>query len=362
MALLDPVYRRGCAVLFVKKKDGASLVINYRELNVLRFLTAILSRESRLRHHYDPSKVKQSPNAETYYGDGSEKLSALCWLLPTFCEGFSQISFTSYPADEKDRGDGGTSDRLMTLTSVQSGKAMSCPDALSRKSRMKACFDSIILRDLERLISKEAQRDGRFNQNVQGFETVLLVEWAIKQDVATICILMETCQQDQINIRGLVDVTALAIPMWKWDEISMDFDTCFAYYTKRHDAIMGGANVSDKIRKFTSRFERISEGWGTRLKFSTSISSSKPMILNVLGSRASSVLDSSASVEIFGTYWRGGYHYHTLHVQHLSLLITDSSLICPFVRGTLNPFWIVKRSHEKQAFFCEDSLKNHPRA
>ncbi|GJZ64162.1 retrotransposon protein, putative, ty3-gypsy subclass [Tanacetum coccineum] len=278
MALLDPVYRRGCAVLFVKKKDGASLVINYRELNVLRFLTAILSRESRLRHHYDPSKVKQSPNAETYYGDGSEKLSALCWLLPTFCEGFSQISFTSYPADEKDRGDGGTSDRLMTLTSVQSGKAMSCPDALSRKSRMKACFDSIILRDLERLISKEAQRDGRFNQNVQGFETVLLVEWAIKQDVATICILMETCQQDQINIRGLVDVTALAIPMWKWDEISMDFDTCFAYYTKRHDAIMGGANVSDKIRKFTSRFERISEGWGTRLKFSTSISSSKPMV------------------------------------------------------------------------------------
>ncbi|GJU74098.1 putative ribonuclease H-like domain-containing protein [Tanacetum coccineum] len=31
-------------------------------------------------HHYDPSKVKLSPNAETYYGDGREKFSGACWL------------------------------------------------------------------------------------------------------------------------------------------------------------------------------------------------------------------------------------------------------------------------------------------
>ncbi|GKF76710.1 hypothetical protein Tco_0229180, partial [Tanacetum coccineum] len=107
----------------------------------------------------------------------------------------------------------------MTLTSSTiRARLMWLPTALSRKSGMIACFDSIILHELERLDIKEAQgedgelwaivqnvEDGkhtefsvdddsvvwfedrlcvpnaiyyssRFNQDVQRFETVLLVE------------------------------------------------------------------------------------------------------------------------------------------------------------------------------------------
>ncbi|GJZ51797.1 putative nucleotidyltransferase, ribonuclease H [Tanacetum coccineum] len=106
-------------------------------------------------------------------------------------------------------------------------------------------------------------------------------------------------------------VTALEIPMWKWDEISMDFVTGLPLSEKRHDAIwevvdritklliylpflpirknygisklaeifrqeivrLHGtptAIVSDRDPKFTSRFWKgLQKAWGTRLKFST---------------------------------------------------------------------------------------------
>ncbi|GKA26627.1 hypothetical protein Tco_0712736 [Tanacetum coccineum] len=64
------------------------------------------------------------------------------------------------------------------------GKANVVADALSQKSGMIACFDSMILHDLERLdveLCVQDVEDGkhsefRFNQDVQRFETVLLVE------------------------------------------------------------------------------------------------------------------------------------------------------------------------------------------
>ncbi|GJW74197.1 retrotransposon protein, putative, ty3-gypsy subclass [Tanacetum coccineum] len=99
----------------------------------------------------------------------------------------------------------------------------------------------------------------------------------------------------------------LEIPVWKWDEISMDFVTGLPTTQKRHDAIwvvvdrltkvcsflsirktlvlvVGGDfstwkslaacstdfYVSDKDPKFTSRFWKgLQKAWGTRLKFST---------------------------------------------------------------------------------------------
>ncbi|GJV76756.1 putative nucleotidyltransferase, ribonuclease H [Tanacetum coccineum] len=166
------------------------------------------------------------------------------------------------------------------------GKANVVADALSRKSGMIACFDSRILHDLERLdvelCIKEAQRDDgelwAIVQNVEDgkhtefrvddegvvwFEDRLCVPndqtlrekimteahsspftihpgstkmyrdlkqyfwWnGMKQDVATFVSKCMTCQQVKIEHQrasGLLQ--PLEIPMWKWDEISMDFVT-----------------------------------------------------------------------------------------------------------------------------------------
>nr|GFC46641.1 retrotransposon protein, putative, Ty3-gypsy subclass [Tanacetum cinerariifolium] len=60
----------------------------------------------------------------------------------------------------------------------------------------------------------------------------------MKQDVATFVSKCMTCQQVKIEHQrasGLLQ--PLEIPMWKWDEISMDFITGLPTTQKRHDAI-----------------------------------------------------------------------------------------------------------------------------
>ncbi|GJR08097.1 putative nucleotidyltransferase, ribonuclease H [Tanacetum coccineum] len=269
------------------------------------------------------------------------------------------------------------------------GKANVVADALSQKSGMIACFDSIILHDLERLDVelcvrgsggywasmriesnlmlqiKEAQRDDgelwAIVQNVEDgkhtefsvdddgvvwFEDRLCVPndqalrekvmteahsspftihpgstkmyrdlkqyfwWnGMKQDVATFVSKCMTCQQVKIEHQrasGLLQ--PLEIPMWKWDEISMDFVTGLPTTQKRYDAIWVVVDrltksahflpiqknygisklaeifrqeivrlhgtptsiVSDRDPKFTSHFWKgLQKAWGTRLKFST---------------------------------------------------------------------------------------------
>nr|GEV72975.1 hypothetical protein [Tanacetum cinerariifolium] len=71
----------------------------------------------------------------------------------------------------------------------------------------------------------------------------------------------------------------LEIPMWKWDEISMDFITGLPTTQKRHDAIwveivrLHGtltSIVSDRDPRFTSYlWKGLQKAWGTQLKFST---------------------------------------------------------------------------------------------
>ncbi|GJZ83576.1 DNA/RNA polymerases superfamily protein [Tanacetum coccineum] len=129
------------------------------------------------------------------------------------------------------------------------------------------------------------------------------------QDVATFVSKCMTCQQVKIEHQrasGLLQ--PLEIPMWKWDEISMDFVTGLPTTQKRHDAIWVVVDrltksahflpirknygisklaeifrqeivrlhgtptsiVSDRDPKFTSRFWKgLQKAWGTRLKFST---------------------------------------------------------------------------------------------
>ncbi|GJS61437.1 putative nucleotidyltransferase, ribonuclease H [Tanacetum coccineum] len=219
------------------------------------------------------------------------------------------------------------------------GKANVVADALSRKSGMIACFDSIILHDLERLDVelcvrgsggywasmriesnlmlqiKEAQRDDgelwAIVQNVEDgkhtefsvdddgvvwFEDRLCVPndqalrekvmteahsspftihpgstkmyrdlkqyfwWnGMKQDVATFVSKCMTCQQVKIEHQrasGLLQ--PLEIPMWKWDEISMDFVTGLPTTQKRHDAIWV---VVDRLTK-SAHFLPIRKNYG----------------------------------------------------------------------------------------------------
>ncbi|GJR73717.1 putative nucleotidyltransferase, ribonuclease H [Tanacetum coccineum] len=239
------------------------------------------------------------------------------------------------------------------------GKANVVADALSRKSGMIACFDSIILHELERLDVELCVRaivqnveDGKHTEfrvddddvvwfedrlcvlNDQALREKVMTEahsspftihpgstkmyrdlkqyfwWnGMKQDVATFVSKCMTCQQVKIEHQrasGLLQ--PLEIPMWKWDEISMDFVTGLPTTQKRHDAIWVVVDrltksahflpirknygisklaeifrqeivrlhgtptsiVSDRDPKFTSRFWKgLQKAWGTRLKFST---------------------------------------------------------------------------------------------
>ncbi|GJQ97023.1 retrotransposon protein, putative, ty3-gypsy subclass [Tanacetum coccineum] len=108
----------------------------------------------------------------------------------------------------------------------------------------------------------------------------------MKQDVATFVSKCMTCQQVKIEHQrasGLLQ--PLEIPMWKWDEISMDFVTGLPTTQKRHDAIWVVVDRLTKsahflpirknygISKLAEIFDRKSldcmKAWGTRLKFST---------------------------------------------------------------------------------------------
>ncbi|GJW89545.1 putative nucleotidyltransferase, ribonuclease H [Tanacetum coccineum] len=106
----------------------------------------------------------------------------------------------------------------------------------------------------------------------------------MKRDVATFVSKCLTCQQVKIEHQrasGLLQ--SLEIPVWKWDEISMDFVTGLPRTQRKHDAIWVVVDrltksphfltipiVSDRDPRFMSRFWKgLQKAWGTRLKFST---------------------------------------------------------------------------------------------
>ncbi|GJR90390.1 putative nucleotidyltransferase, ribonuclease H [Tanacetum coccineum] len=171
------------------------------------------------------------------------------------------------------------------------GKANVVADALSRKSGMIACFDSIILHDLERLDVelcvrgsggywasmriesnlmlqiKEAQRDdGELWAIVQNVEDGKHTEFSVDDDGVVwfedrLCVPNDQALREKVKIEhqrasGLLQ--PLEIPMWKWDEISMDFVTGLPTTQKRHDAIWV---VVDRLTK-SAHFLPIRKNYG----------------------------------------------------------------------------------------------------
>ncbi|GJV54374.1 putative nucleotidyltransferase, ribonuclease H [Tanacetum coccineum] len=165
------------------------------------------------------------------------------------------------------------------------GKANVVADALSRKSGMIACFDSIILRDLERLdveICVRAQRDdGELWAIMQNAEDGKHTEFSVDDDGVVwfedrLCVPNDQALREKVKIEhqrasGLLQ--PLEIPMWKWDEISMDFVTGLPTTQKRHDAIWVVVDRLTKSAHFLPIRKnygiRLQKAWGTRLKFST---------------------------------------------------------------------------------------------
>ncbi|GJV78041.1 retrotransposon protein, putative, ty3-gypsy subclass [Tanacetum coccineum] len=138
------------------------------------------------------------------------------------------------------------------------GKANVVADALSRKSGMIACFDSIILHDLERLDVELCVRGSGGYWASMRIESNLMLQIIQAQRERRLCVFPNdqtlrekvmteahsspfTIQsRSKLNIRGLVVwIQPLEIPMWKWDEISMDFVLVLPTTQKKHNAIWG---------------------------------------------------------------------------------------------------------------------------
>ncbi|GJS70766.1 retrotransposon protein, putative, ty3-gypsy subclass [Tanacetum coccineum] len=122
------------------------------------------------------------------------------------------------------------------------GKANMVADALSQKSGMIACFDSIILHDLERLDVELCVRDGKTycfsvdDDVLCGYEDRLLFP------------------NDQALARKPLEITLLDM----WIEISMDFVTGCLLLRKGHDAIWV---VVDRLTK-SAHFLPIRKNYG----------------------------------------------------------------------------------------------------
>nr|GEU92730.1 retrotransposon protein, putative, Ty3-gypsy subclass [Tanacetum cinerariifolium] len=198
-------------------------------------------------------------------------------------------------------------------------KANVVADALSRKSGMLAnlLIEPEIIKDLERIDIELCIREAYsspfsiYPGSSKMYEDLKQHLWwnCMKQDIATYVGRCLICQQVKIEHQcasGLLQ--PLDIPVWKWEEISMDFVTGLPRTQKKNDAIWvvvdhltksahflpirkdfsisrladifqqeivrlhgtPASIVSDRDLRFTSRFWKgLQSAWGTRPKFST---------------------------------------------------------------------------------------------
>ncbi|GJU40138.1 putative nucleotidyltransferase, ribonuclease H [Tanacetum coccineum] len=279
-ALLDPVFLPwgSAPVLFVKKMEGSIALVSRFPWSILYSAAGIIMDHQRLN-------LSPQMRQDLTYGDGvSALILTLHQVLVVFRYSDASRKFGC----------------VLTATwkgyCVPNDQAL-CPNdqALREKVMTEAHSSPFTIHPGSTKMYRDLKQYFWWN--------------GMKQDVATFVSKCMTCQQVKIEHQrasGLLQ--PLEIPMWKWDEISMDFVTGLPTTQKRHDAIWVVVDrltksahflpirknygisklaeifrqeivrlhgtptsiVSDRDPKFTSRFWKgLQKAWGTRLKFST---------------------------------------------------------------------------------------------
>nr|GEV26925.1 retrotransposon protein, putative, Ty3-gypsy subclass [Tanacetum cinerariifolium] len=165
-------------------------------------------------------------------------------------------------------------------------------DALSRKSRMLANLQikPEIIKDLEHMdieLCICGTKGYWASLNIEP-NLILRIKKAQKEDVELWAIdptlreaVLSEAHSSPFSIHPgstKILLQPLDIPVWKWDEISIDFMTGLPHTQKKNDAIWEivrlhgtpAAIVSYRDPRFTSRFwNGLQNTWGTRLMFST---------------------------------------------------------------------------------------------
>ncbi|GJW69705.1 retrotransposon protein, putative, ty3-gypsy subclass [Tanacetum coccineum] len=208
-----------------------------------------------------------------YYRDGSEKFRWGLLAITDVLLRVSPISFTSYPTDEKSEAS-----KRFACVLMQHGKVIAYASRQLKPYEVnypthdlelaavvfalkiwrhylygEAC--DIFYRSIR---IKEAQRDdGELWAIVQNVEDGKHTEFSVDDD--------GSIQDDRYVKHTFVEcyearcaTFPLEIPMWKWDEISMDFVTGLPTTHKRHDAIWV---VVDRLTK-SAHFLPILKNYG----------------------------------------------------------------------------------------------------
>ncbi|GJS05232.1 hypothetical protein Tco_0321740 [Tanacetum coccineum] len=302
----------------------------------------------------DPSKVKLSQMAEEgLYGDGGEMLMRKCWKFVWRIESqessFEELNGACVCAYDYPSGFRWFSDIQVAskkglalcfdcnMGSTIRARLMWLPDALSQKSGMIACFDSIILRDLERLdVGYVYEVLVAIGRNVEEGKTYM--SFSVDDDGV---VWFE--DRSKVKIRGIVVCYSVGDSIGRWDE---DFHVAEIFHrnVRLHGTTYSIVSYRDpSLRLFLG--VRITDAWGNcyyvqgswddilllglefAYQYSWHVAKGSTLELcmvekcrapicwdevgerlivselNVWGSRASSVLDSIGHVRDCGTYW-----------------------------------------------------------
>ncbi|GKA18276.1 retrotransposon protein, putative, ty3-gypsy subclass [Tanacetum coccineum] len=251
-------------------------------LHLLRIRPPILQQKESL---WIGERLRAITNGKTDVCDESRSFLGLACYYRYSVRGFLTISITLNPKLMRKA----RSRRWLELlkdydTNIQYhlGKANVVADALSRKSSIIAGIKSggLSLTNFHR--SRQAQKDDgeiwAFIQNIDqqtefrvdddAIYGQWILDYAYEEDVSRskqhFCRVVKIEHQ---RASGLLQ--PLEIPVWKWDEISMDFVTGLPRTQRKHDAIWVVVDRLTKSAHFLPIRKDYPKAWGTRLKFST---------------------------------------------------------------------------------------------